>query len=116
MLRLFVRRDSIKQSINHDIHTHTTNNSFMLPPPAASTNPYWFARPDATSAESVDPSWCVVSQSVKSCVVAIQHHIYISKLIPPLFSITHNKQNKQHKQVPLRPRAPHRSVRPALEA
>lgn len=38
-------------------------HSFMLPPPTSSSNPYWFARPDATSAESVDPAWCVPSLS-----------------------------------------------------
>lgn len=89
MLR-YVCMSRFDQAINRAIHTHTTNTSFMLPPPAASTNPYWFARPDATSAESVDPSWCVALQSVKSCVVSIKHHkyVYISKLIPAPFSIT----------------------------
>lgn len=30
---------------------------YMLPPPSSSPNPYWFARPDATNAASMDPAW-----------------------------------------------------------
>lgn len=32
---------------------------YMLPPPSGGSEPYFFTGPDPTSAESLDPVWCV---------------------------------------------------------